>query len=125
MPRVAHVLIVDDDEEFRSVLGELLEAEGCTVYTAEDGKRALDVLRVVTPDLVLVDLMMPVMNGWEFCAAIERSSSLADIPVVILSGVARFGPRDRSRVLVKPVERSALASLLDDVCAPQWAPSSA
>jgi two-component system chemotaxis response regulator CheY len=111
----AHVLIVDDDVAFRSVLTELLEAEGCTVYVAENGKRALEVLEVILPDLVLVDLMMPVMNGWDFCSALERSSQLADIPLVILSGVARFGPRGRNRMIAKPIERDALAGLLDDV----------
>ena len=92
MARAGKVLIVDDDDDHLAVLGEVLEAEGCSVYTAENGKRALEVLEHVHPDLVVVDLMMPVMNGWDLCAAMEHDPHLADIPVVVMSAVARFRP---------------------------------
>jgi CheY-like chemotaxis protein len=118
MSRAESVLIVDDDEDYRAVLGDVLEGEGCTVYTAENGRRALDVLERIHPDLLVIDLMMPVMNGWDFCAALEQNPRLADIPVVILSGVPRFRPLGRMRVLSKPVRLDTLVALLDIVDAP-------
>jgi CheY-like chemotaxis protein len=118
MSRAASVLIVDDDEDHRNTLGEVLQGEGCTVYMADNGKHALEVLDVMRPDLVVVDLMMPVMNGWDFCAAIDRTPRLADIPIVILSAVARFRPAGRKRVLSKPIRLDTLLALLDIVDAP-------
>jgi CheY-like chemotaxis protein len=111
-------LIVDDDAEYRAVLGAVLEGEGCTVYTADSGKTALEVLGVIRPDLLVVDLMMPVMNGWDFCAALEQKPELVDIPLVILSGVARFRPFGRLRVLSKPLRLNTLIGLLDIIDAP-------
>jgi CheY-like chemotaxis protein len=118
MARAGSVLIVDDDEDHRAVLGEVLQAEGCAVYTAENGKRALEVLEHLHPDLVVVDLMMPVMNGWDFCAAMEGNPELSSIPVVVMSAVARFRPVGHMRVLTKPVRLDTLMALLDIVDAP-------
>jgi CheY-like chemotaxis protein len=122
MARAGSVLIVDDDEDHRAVLGEVLQAEGCAVYTAENGKRALEVLEHLHPDLVVVDLMMPVMNGWDFCAAMERDPELSSIPVVVMSAVARFRPVGHMRVLPKPVRLDTLMALLDIVDAPSGRP---
>jgi CheY-like chemotaxis protein len=118
MSRAKSVLIVDDDDEYRSILGEVLEGEGCTVYSASNGQLGLKVLDVVRPDLVVVDLMMPVMNGWDFCAALENDRALADIPVVVISSVARFHPMGHLRALTKPVGLDTLIALLDIVDAP-------
>jgi CheY-like chemotaxis protein len=123
MPRAKSVLIVDDDEEYRNVMREVLEAEGCTVFSAPDGKAALKVLEVVHPDLLVVDLVMPVMNGWEFCAAVEKKRELADIPLVVLSSNAAFHPSGVTRALSKPVGLATLISLLDIVDAPDVARS--
>jgi two-component system, OmpR family, response regulator CpxR len=109
---------VDDDDDYRKILGEVLEGEGCTVYCASDGRRALEVLDVVRPDLVVVDLMMPVMNGWELAAAMQSRETLADIPLVVISSVAKFHPFGRARVLTKPVGLETLVALLDIVQAP-------
>ena len=113
MSRAGNVLIVDDDEECRSSLGEVLESEGCTVYTAENGKQALEVLAVIHPDLVIVDLMMPVMNGWELCAELEKDARLATIPVAVLTAVGRMRPVGQKHVLQKPVTLPTLVALLD------------
>lgn len=118
MQRAGNILIVDDDEECRKSLKEVLESEGCTAYTAENGQRALEVLAVIRPDLIIVDLMMPVMNGWELCAVLEKDERLADIPVVVLTAVARMRPLGRKRVLQKPVSLPTLVALLDIVDTP-------
>jgi CheY-like chemotaxis protein len=115
MPRPSTVMIVDDDDACRTSLQEVLASEGCTVYTAENGKRALDLLAVVRPDLLIVDLMMPVMNGWDLCAALEQNRRTADIPVAILTAVGRARPFGHKFVLQKPVTLSTLIALLDIV----------
>lgn len=99
----------------------VLQAEGCTVYTADNGERALELLGRIRPDLLVVDLVMPVMNGWDFCAELERDPRLADIPLVILSSVARFRPAGRKRYLSKPVRLDTLLELLDLVDRPSKA----
>ncbi|MFO7167993.1 MAG: response regulator [Chloroflexota bacterium] len=80
------VLIVDDDRDIREMLAQTLEDEGYQVLSAADGREALELLRSEPlPCLILLDLMMPVMNGWEFREAQLRQPELVDIPVVILS----------------------------------------
>ena len=80
----AHVLVVDDDADIRATLVELFEGEGFTVTGAADGADGLAQARERRPDLVLLDMMMPVMNGHEFLAALKPDPSLADIRVVVM-----------------------------------------
>lgn len=85
------VLVVDDDEDLRAALADILEAEGYEVAVAADGQEALEVLReehAPLPGLVLLDMMMPVMDGWEFCAHQKRDPKLAHVPVLVLSASA-------------------------------------
>jgi CheY-like chemotaxis protein len=112
MPRARNILIVDDDLEFRAALREVLQQEGCTVFEAGDGKAALAVLRTVLPDLIFLDLMMPVMNGWDFHAHLQSEPTLSAIPVACLSGVDRMAPRGSLHVLHKPVNLPTLLGLL-------------
>ena len=79
------VLIVDDDDVIRNLLGELLDGEGYAVEAAANGKEALAVLQRWRPDTILLDLMMPKMDGWHFRAEQQRRADIADVPVVILS----------------------------------------
>ena len=84
------MLIVDDDFALRDALCAALEGEGYVVEAVANGKEALDYLRGgARPSLVLLDLMMPVMNGWEFRAEQRQDPELADIPVIVLSAFAR------------------------------------
>jgi signal transduction histidine kinase len=107
------VLIVDDDLEYRACLEGVLQQMGCAVFTAENGTHALEVLQHVRPDLLIVDLLMPVMDGWALCAALEKNRQLADIPVVILSGASGSGPMGHMRVLSKPVVPETIMALLE------------
>lgn len=81
------VLIVDDDYGIREVMSEILEDAGYEVATAADGDEALRYLQAASslPCLILLDLMMPVMTGWEFRLAQQQDPRLAAIPVVALS----------------------------------------
>ena len=76
------ILIIDDDIGQCEVLGLIFENEGATVYIANDGQAGLRQLYITQPDLVIVDVMMPVMNGWEVCRQIRM---LTDIPVIMLT----------------------------------------
>src|ERR671922_368969 len=84
--RRRRILVVDDDRDLRELLGAVLTAAGYDVLMAENGAAALSVLRTVLPDLIILDLMMPVMNGWQFREAQNALPDYARIPVVCLSG---------------------------------------
>jgi CheY-like chemotaxis protein len=79
------ILIVEDDMDIREALEQILEGEGYQVVSAPNGKVALDRMREFKPQLVLLDLMMPVMNGWQFRQNQRQDDALAHVPVVIIS----------------------------------------
>ena len=107
-----HVLVVDDDADFRKALRSVVESQGCTVSEAADGKLALHTLLNVRPDLILFDLQLPVMNGWEFYAKLQDNSALAAIPTAVLSSVAHMRPAGSKQELKKPVVLDQLLRLL-------------
>lgn len=82
------MLVVDDDVDIREPLVELFENEGYGVASASDGRQALAEARRFRPDVILLDLRMPVMNGLEFRAEQARDPSLAGIPVIVISAEA-------------------------------------
>jgi CheY-like chemotaxis protein len=106
-------LIVDDDADFRSVLGELLQDEGYWIVEASNGKDAIRVLDSLKPDVILIDLLMPVMNGWSLFASIEERTELQAIPVVFLSALPHMAPGGGSLILKKPLDLPAMLKLLD------------
>jgi CheY-like chemotaxis protein len=81
------VLVVDDEEAIRQVVAMTLEDEGYVVTTAAHGQEALAQVLQARPDLVLLDLHMPVMDGWAFCAELKRRELI--IPIVFMTAGAR------------------------------------
>jgi len=79
------ILVVDDSNVLRSILKEELEAEGFRVHLAEDGTRGLELARDERPDVILLDLMLPELDGFEVCRKIKQEEALSHIPVLILS----------------------------------------
>lgn len=80
------VLVIDDDIEIRHMMGMLLAFEGWETIIASDGVEALAILEQQLPDIILLDVMMPRMNGILFCRELRNNEKTADIPVIILSG---------------------------------------
>ena len=119
MGRATRTLLVDDDADFRSTFRQVLEGEGCVVIEAADGRAALEVLRsAALPNLILLDLMMPGMNGWDCYAEIQRDSKLAAIPVAVLSGVGQMRSFGAMHELHKPVDLPNLLGLLHAIDEP-------
>jgi CheY-like chemotaxis protein len=80
------VLVVDDDPDILEALSEILEAEGFEIRRARNGKEALERLSPEPPQLILLDLMMPVMDGWEFAQRLRQlPESVSHIPIIVLS----------------------------------------
>ena len=110
------MLVVDDDPDILEALSEILEAEGFEIRRARNGKEALERLEPDPPQLILLDLMMPVMDGWEFAQRMRQRPSVAGITLIVLSADRNVGSKatDIGAVghLAKPFE---LNDLLDMV----------
>ena len=89
------VLVVDDDPDVLYMAGVFLKEEGYDVITASDGYECLKMLEEMRPDLILLDVMMPGLDGWEACAEIKKKQNAKDIPVVMLT--VKTAQEDMSR----------------------------
>jgi DNA-binding response OmpR family regulator/signal transduction histidine kinase len=79
------IFVIDDESTHRILAKEYLEEAGYVVRLAEDGARALKMAKSVRPDLVLIDLMIPSIDGFELCNALKRSEGMADVPVILVT----------------------------------------
>jgi CheY-like chemotaxis protein len=113
------VLIVEDDADLREMMAQLLLLEGFQAHTAANGREALEYLHHGhSPNLILLDLMMPVMDGWEFRREQQRDPELAKVPVVVLSALDPTRAADIGAVecLKKPLDFDRLLSLVRRHC---------
>lgn len=81
------VLIIDDDSDVRDALAAIFESKGWTVVRGDDGNIALDLALGNTPDLIVLDVMMPIQDGWETLAQLRDDERVGHIPVIMLTGV--------------------------------------
>jgi CheY-like chemotaxis protein len=95
-------LVVEDDEYIRNVISDLLADHGFSVVRAANGREALDRLDTTRPDVVVLDLLMPVMHGWEFMESYEARTGGTPIPIVVVSVNAAL-PRSFDRLGVRSV----------------------
>jgi two-component system response regulator MprA len=103
------ILIVEDDANIRDVLKLALEFEGYEVVTAKNGKEGLDLLAETDPGLILLDLMMPIMNGWEFVDHLKEKNLYAKYPVIVVSAYSERAKIIECRDFVqKPLELEEL-----------------
>jgi CheY-like chemotaxis protein len=112
MSQRATVLVVDDDADVTDTMREILEDEGHRVFVAGDGRSALEVVRKEHPDLVLLDLEMPEMDGRHFLAEVRSTPELAAVQVVVVSGSSDANDLDAETV-TKPLRLDTLLGLID------------
>lgn len=109
----ALILVVDDDDSIRSLLKQELSDTGYHIEEAENGKQALEAVRQNKPDLIILDVMMPEMNGFDVAAILKNDPNTMDIPIIILSVIQdkirgyRIGV---DRYLTKPIDTAKLFS---------------
>jgi two-component system, cell cycle response regulator DivK len=111
MDRAPLVLIVEDDPSTRLMFRDYLNDSGFRTADAHNGFQALEKAMELRPDLVVTDLAVPGMDGFEFCRALQQSSAMRDIPILAITGHAeyledpeRFRHAGISHVLIKPCE---------------------
>ena len=111
--KAANILIVDDDDSIRSLLNQELGDAGYNIEEARNGKEALACVRKQRPDLIILDIMMPEMNGFDVAAVLKNDPETMDIPIIVLSVVqdkARGFRIGVDRYLTKPIDTGLLFS---------------
>jgi CheY-like chemotaxis protein len=115
-----HIVVVDDNDDAASSLATLLELSGHHVRTAPDGPRALDECRTRQPDVVLLDIGLPGMDGYEVARRLKEMPAMADAILIAITGYGQADDVARSRKagfdhhLVKPIEPGNLMALFDE-----------
>jgi CheY-like chemotaxis protein len=117
-PRFRNVLVVDDNVDAADSLGALLTAWGCQVTMAHDGPAALAAVQDTLPDIALLDIGMPAMDGYELAVHLRFQPGCENLPIVAITGsgspddVRRSRAKGFSAHLVKPVSAASLLALL-------------
>lgn len=109
------ILLVEDDQDFRDSLQEVLEHVGYDVYPARTGSQATEFLvanLASPPHAVILDLMIPIVTGWQIIALMKNDAALQKVPILVITGVSQDMPSGASIVLRKPVDASALVEAL-------------
>ncbi len=120
-PSVHHcpVLIVEDDADLRDMMAQLLSLEGFIAATVSNGREALEYLHDGDrPDVILLDLMMPVMDGWEFRRRQQADPEVSGVPVIVLSALDQSRAADvrADAFLKKPLDFDRLLALVRSYC---------
>jgi CheY-like chemotaxis protein len=110
------ILVVEDDERVLEAITDFLATVGYPVNAAHNGEEAIDRARSVHPSLILLDMSMPVMDGWEFLRRRPAEPSIANVPVIVISALVSRTPEGADGFLTKPIDVSRLLSILDRYC---------
>ncbi len=108
------ILVVDDNQENLELLQAYLDDVDCKTIPARNGLEALDIVRKSPPDLILLDVMMPKMSGFEVCKRLKNDPNTTDIPVIMVTALTEFGDIERGidsgtdDFLSKPVNKLEL-----------------
>jgi two-component system, cell cycle response regulator DivK len=115
------ILLVEDNEMNRDMLSRRLIRKGYQVFTAEDGKQGVEAIERERPDLILMDMSLPVMDGWEATRILKSSSDLKAIPVIALTAHAMAGDADKAYQAgcddfdTKPVDLERLINKMENL----------
>lgn len=113
MRHPATVLVVDDDEDAVDTMREILSEEGHVVLCASNGRQALELVHERHPNLVLLDLNMPELDGRGFIDAVRRETSLPPMRIIVLSGAEDTSGLESWEVVHKPLRLDTLLGLID------------
>lgn len=114
--------MIDDSKTIRQTVETLLKTAGCEVITAENGFEALPKINQYRPDIILIDIMMPKLNGYQTCILIKNNITFKKTPVIMLSSKDGLFDRARGRIagcdqyLTKPFAREDLLSAIEHHC---------
>jgi CheY-like chemotaxis protein len=116
-PSLSTVMVVDDDAATRSLIRAILEIDGHAVVEAMHGGHALEIIGPNWPDIVVTDLMMPVLNGADLIGRLQSEPSTAVIPIVVVSANSAHAHALRASglvkaIVIKPFEATALAACI-------------
>ena len=115
------VLLIEDDPHIAEAIRYILVRDGWTVATHDDGSDALDVIRREAPEILVLDVMLPGMSGYEILADLRADADLADMPVLVLSARGQEAERDRamaagaSRFMPKPFANDDILAALREM----------
>ena len=118
VPQSFRVLVVDDDDAIRDTVAEVLASEGYLVLTAANGAEALNLVEAQRPDLVLLDMRMPVLDGWGFVAGLnERGIRLKVLVLTATQDARRWaGEIGADGWIAKPFDLDELLSAVEALC---------
>ncbi len=115
---MAKILLVEDNDVNRDMMTRRLQRRGYTIVSAVDGQQGVDLARSENPDLILMDMSLPVLDGWEATRQIKANPDTHNIPVIGLTAHAMVGDRDQALkagcddYATKPVEFEKLIELI-------------
>jgi two-component system, cell cycle response regulator DivK len=120
-PSVPKILLVEDDETNIDMLSRRLQSRGYHVISAVDGEQGYALAQSESPDLILMDISLPTMDGWEVTRQLKASEVTCQIPVIALTGHALVTDREKAREVgcdeyeTKPIEFGRLSSKIDNL----------
>ena len=127
---MAKILVVDDEEHIVMILKDSLEFSGFQVVTAADGLEALQVFEKEQPELVVLDIGMPKLDGWEVCRRLKSDPKTRDVPIIILTAYAQTSDQRRGlqlgadRFVTKPCDLTYLVEEMNMLLSLRKKPSS-
>jgi len=117
------ILLADDEEDIKTVVTMFLQAQGYDVVTAYDGLDALEKAKTEKPDLIILDVMMPLIDGFEVCRRLKEDPATAKVPILMLSAAAHADSVNRGLeagaedYMVKPFEPEKLSEKVNEIFA--------
>jgi len=114
--QIANVLVVDDNEQNLELLVAYLEEVDCNITGAQGGPEAMEIIKKSPPDLILLDVMMPKISGFEVCKRLKNDPATAHIPIIMVTALSELGDIERAiesgtdDFLSKPVNKWELVT---------------
>jgi DNA-binding response OmpR family regulator len=121
MPENKKILIADDEPDFVELISMRLEVNGFKVVAAKDGQEAIDKTKKENPDLLILDLMMPKLDGFEVCRMLKFDDNFKNLPIIVLSALDQQQDREKAikagadEYFIKPFDLSLLLTKIRDL----------